>query len=80
MARLRLFASARDAAGTARDELPGTTVGEVIAAANDRYGDDFAEIVANSRVWCNGEPAEYDDPVTGLDEIAVLPPVSGGDA
>ena len=78
MPRLRLFASARDAAGTARDELPGTTVGEVIAAANDRYGDAFAEIAANSRVWCNGEPAEFDDPVADSDEIAILPPVSGG--
>jgi molybdopterin converting factor small subunit len=80
MPRLRLFASARDAAGTARDEVPGATVGEVIAAANERYGDAFAEISANSRVWCNGEPAEFDDRVTELDEIAILPPVSGGGA
>jgi 3-methyl-2-oxobutanoate hydroxymethyltransferase len=31
--RLRLFAAARDAAGTARDEVPGRTVGEVLDAA-----------------------------------------------
>lgn len=78
MPRIRLFAAARDAAGVARDELPGSTVGEVLDAANARFGEAFAEIAANSRVWCNGEPAELHDAVTDLDEIAVLPPVSGG--
>jgi molybdopterin converting factor small subunit len=29
-------------------------------------------------VWCNGEPAVDADPVTANDEVAVLPPVSGG--
>jgi molybdopterin converting factor small subunit len=76
--RLRLFAAARDAAGTARDEVPGRTVGEVLEAAVDRYGTEFASVVEHSRVWCNGEPAEIDDAVAGDDEVAVLPPVSGG--
>ena len=75
---LRLFAAAREAAGTSRDELPGSTVEEVLAAATDRYGDAFAEVLASSRVWCNDEPAEGDEPVGPTDEVAVLPPVSGG--
>lgn len=78
MAQLRLFAAARDAAGTARAEVPGATVGEVLAAAVARFGPDLGEVVANSRVWCNGEPAEPGDPVADADEVAVLPPVSGG--
>lgn len=78
MASLRLFASAREAAGTGRDTVTGATVDEVLAAAILRYGSAFADVVANSRVWCNGEPASGDTPVGENDEVAVLPPVSGG--
>lgn len=78
MASLRLFASAREAAGTGRDTVDGDTVDDVLAEAARRYGPAFAEVVANSRVWCNGEPATGDTPVRESDEVAVLPPVSGG--
>jgi molybdopterin converting factor small subunit/CDP-diglyceride synthetase len=78
LATLRLFASAREAAGTARDDIPGATVGDVLDAARARYGDRFAEVLAGSRVWLNGEPAADHDPVREGDEVAVLPPVSGG--
>jgi molybdopterin synthase sulfur carrier subunit len=78
MATLRLFASAREAAGTDRITLDGATVGDVLAAASDRFGDRFASVLAASRVWCNGEPASEADPVGDADEVAVLPPVSGG--
>ena len=79
MATLRLFASARDAAGTARDDLPGATVGEVLEAARARYGDTFVAVLATSRVWLNGEPVTESDAVGPGDEVAVLPPVSGGE-
>lgn len=78
MAVLRLFASARDAAGTGRTELPGTTVEEVLAAARQRFGDPFASVLPSCAVWRNGEPCEPHDVVTDTDEVAVLPPVSGG--
>ena len=78
MPTLRLFAAARDAAGTGRDRLPGATVGAVLDGACERYGDSFAEVLATAKVWCNGEPAERDQPVADDDEVAVLPPVSGG--
>ncbi len=78
MAIVRLFASARDAAGTGRDELPGSTVGEVVTAACERYGDGFGAVLTTSRIWVNGEPAGSDDPIGPTDEVAVLPPVSGG--
>jgi molybdopterin converting factor small subunit len=78
MAVIRLFAAARDAAGTGRDELAGTTVGAVLDAATDRYGQDFAAVLERSKVWRNGEPAERSDTVGDDDEVAVLPPVSGG--
>ena len=75
---LRLFAAARVAAGTGRDDVPGSTVGEVLAGARSRYGEGFAAVLEGCRVWCNGEPARESDLVGDSDEVAVLPPVSGG--
>jgi molybdopterin converting factor small subunit len=78
MALLRLFASAREAAGRGRDAIAGDTVGDVLAAASARYGDDFAALLPTCKVWVNGEPADPDTPLDATDEVAVLPPVSGG--
>lgn len=78
MAVLRLFAAARTAAGTARDLVPGATVAEILAFATERYGDGFAAVLPTCAVWVNGEPAGADSPVVDADEVAVLPPVSGG--
>lgn len=78
MATLRLFAAAREAAGTGRAEVDGSTVGEVLEAAEARYGETFRTVLGTSRVWVNGEPATRDQPVSSRDEVAVLPPVSGG--
>jgi sulfur-carrier protein len=75
---LRLFAAAREAAGTGRAEVPGATVDEVVAAAAERYGPGFAEVLGTCRIWCNGEPATGEEPVSDADEVAILPPVSGG--
>ena len=78
MAVLRLFASVREAAGLKRDQVPGATVGEVVQAAVERYGPSFAELLPTCRVWVNGEPAESHHAVGPNDEVAILPPVSGG--
>lgn len=78
MVTLRLFAQARESAGTKRANLPGTTVGEVLDEACHRFGDAFAAVLAGSKVWLNGAPAERTSEVADGDEVAVLPPVSGG--
>jgi len=78
VATLRLFAAAREAAGTGRASIPGATVQAVIDAAVVEFGPNFARVVESSRIWCNGEQAELADPVNEDDEVAVLPPVSGG--
>ncbi len=80
---VRLFAAAREAAGRAseaQDVPPGSTIETLLAQAVQRYGNDFAAVLATARVWLNG-----DEPTAGTatelhdgDEIAVLPPVSGG--
>jgi len=78
MATLRLFAAAREAAGTGRATVEAGTVGAVLYEATARYGEQFSAICAQSRIWLNGEPANADTPVGESDEVAVLPPVSGG--
>jgi len=78
MAVLRLFASARDAAGTRRDEFDAGTVGEVLDAACEKYGPDFGAVLGVSRVWLNGSDTDRGAAVLESDEVAVLPPVSGG--
>lgn len=78
MPRVRFFAAARDATGCSRVDLDGHTVGEVLDAARSRFGDGFDQVLAASRVWVNGEPAAVSDTIAANDELAVLPPVSGG--
>ena len=75
---VRLFAAAKEAAGTGRDDVPGATVGEVLGAARQRYGPAFGAVLATCRVWVNGDPAADATAVGPHDEVAVLPPVSGG--
>ncbi|MCY3786661.1 MAG: glycosyltransferase [bacterium] len=78
MATLRLFASVRQAAGVAAATVEGATVGDVLAAAVARFGPAFEEQLQACRIWRNGVPAEASDPVGPDDEVAALPPVSGG--
>lgn len=78
MVTLRLFAQAREAAGTKSVDLPGETVGDVLDEACRRFGATFAAVLDGSKVWLNGDEVERDRSVTGGDEVAVLPPVSGG--
>lgn len=78
MATVRLFAAAREAAGTDRVTIAGATVGAVLAGAAERFGVGFEALLPTCRIWVNGEPATEDDPVEATDEVAVLPPVSGG--
>lgn len=75
---MRLLGPAADAAGVRAVELPGGTVGELLGMARSRYGASFAAVVATSRIWLNGQDASADTPVEASDEVAVLPPVSGG--
>ena len=75
---LRLFAQAREAAGASREVLDGATVDEVLAAATARYGEEFGRLLPTCKVWVNGDPASGDAAVGESDEVAVLPPVSGG--
>lgn len=77
---LRLFAAARHEAGTGRATVRAATVRQVLDDAAARYGSAWAKVAAISRVWVNGEPADEARVLLDGDEVAVLPPVSGGTA
>lgn len=58
--------------------MPGDDVGEVLAEARRRFGPTFAVVLAQSKVWVNGEESGPSTSVGDDDEVAVVPPVSGG--
>jgi len=60
------------------DELPGNTIGEVLDAARARYGEEFAAVLARSAVWVNGVSVDERQCLSSDDEVAIIPPVSGG--
>jgi len=78
MARLRLFGPAREIAGEGDVEVPAANVAEVIAWATTRYGRDFEKLLERSRVWVNGETSPMTRSLESSDEVAIIPPVSGG--
>ena len=77
---LRLFAMLRESAGRERLELElpeGATVADALAAARHEPG---LDVLASMpvRVAVNREYASDDAPVSAGDELALIPPVSGG--
>jgi MoaD family protein len=76
--RVRLFAALRELAEAGETEAVGATVGEVADGLAARYGDRFGRIVAVSTFVVNGDRASRSSAVAEGDEVAILPPVSGG--
>ena len=77
---IRLFARLTDIAGTAelgRDVPPGATVGSLW----QQLGAEFPEMSRYDRsisTAVNADYARMDEPLHDGDEVAFLPPVSGG--
>ena len=76
--KVRLFAALREMAGSTEVEASGRTAGDLVEQLSERYGDRFAKVAAVGSVVVNGERADHATPVTEDDEVALLPPVSGG--
>lgn len=64
--------------GTRSLELDADSVDEALEAIAARHGEPFLEVLAMSRLWRNGESTERDQLLADGDELAILPPVSGG--
>lgn len=78
MARVRLFANLREIAGSSQVDIEGDTVGAVVDALGERFGPEFRRHMRAARLWKNGHEGSSEDPVRDDDELAVIPPVSGG--
>jgi MoaD family protein len=76
--RVRLFAALRELAGRSATEVDGRTVGDVADALSAQHGERFAQIVGVSSFVVNGERASRATIIADGDEVAILPPVSGG--
>ena len=84
----RLFADLAERAGQRRVSVrvePTATVGDALAALFEacpalrgRVLDDSSAVRDSITVLCDGDPAATDDPVDDADELALLPPASGG--
>ncbi len=79
--RLRLFAVCRDRVGTDHLELDVVsdpcTAADVLAAVQS-VAPELADVMPAVRLAVNQRFAEPGDRVTGDDELALIPPVSGG--
>ncbi len=76
--KVRLFAALRELAGASEVDAEGETAGEVVSALASRYGDRFARVAGAGSIVVDGERAEATTPVAQGQELALLPPVSGG--
>ncbi len=82
--KVRLFASLRELAGASSLEVEADTVGALVATMSERYGPEFDRLIASGSVVVNGDRIAPGDAtastfrLSDADEVALLPPVSGG--
>lgn len=80
--RVRLFGALAERAGTGEDVLDvgdGTTAGDVVELMRDRHPR-AAPLLGQISLAVNLEVVTADHPLADDDEVALLPPVAGGDA
>jgi len=76
--RVRLFAALRELAGSGEVEAEGATVGEVVDVLAARFGERFERIARVGSIIVDGERASPGTALDGGEQVALLPPVSGG--
>jgi len=81
--KVRLFASLREMAGSSVVDVDASTVGELLARLSAQLGPGFDRVMAAGSVVVNGDRIAAGDatasrPIDDDDEVALLPPVSGG--
>jgi MoaD family protein len=77
--RCRYFAVARELVGTPVEtyDFDGT-LGSFVEFLMQHHGDGFTKLLSHSAIWVNGETVDRQTRLQEGDEVAILPPVSGG--
>ena len=78
MVTIRLFAQAKETAGQPTLTVDANTIDQALAAATTEFGDSFTAVLETSNIWLNGSPVDGEPELKDSDELAILPPVSGG--
>jgi diacylglycerol kinase family enzyme/molybdopterin converting factor small subunit len=76
---VRLFAALRDIAGDRVLEVPGASVEEIVQTLTEKFGQRFGEIARSGSVVIDGERGAFEQRIDDDQEVALLPPVSGGE-
>ena len=74
---VRFFAAAAEAAGRDEQTLTASTVGDLRADLEARYGDAMARVLRNGSFLVDGVVSRDPDRALG-ERVDVLPPFSGG--
>jgi molybdopterin converting factor small subunit len=76
--RVRLFAILRDIAGASELEVDAPDVATLREDLSAKFGEEFGRILAAGAVIVDGENASPGRSLCPDDEVALLPPVTGG--
>jgi sulfur-carrier protein len=76
--RVRLFAALRELAGTSELDMDAPDVGALLDQLTEKLGPRFERIMQVGTVVVDGETVGRDRSLNPDDEVALLPPVSGG--
>jgi MoaD family protein len=76
--RIKLFAALRDIAGTSLLDVDAPDVATLREDLSAKFGEEFERILAAGAVIVDGEKADPGRSLKPGDEVALLPPVSGG--
>jgi molybdopterin converting factor small subunit len=78
MATLLLFGPARSAAGQRSATIDAASLTELCDVACRLFGPEFEKVLRSASLWVNGDQVSGDPVLGEADEVAVVPPVSGG--
>ncbi len=77
MVKVKLFGPAKKAAGCSIIELDVHTGNDAIEELK-KYSVELEKLINISQVWVNGEKIDLSKLLNEGDELAILPPMSGG--
>jgi molybdopterin converting factor small subunit len=78
VAAVKFFAQMRDLTGCRSAVMHSRTIDALIDEGGAIYGPGFISLAASCAVWVNGATVPHDWVFSDDDEVAFLPPMSGG--